>query len=131
MHIFLKCVTIPLRLRPLWDVYLQSERMAQAFLWREEIAKCVGACSGEGRKALVAYIITHSLCFSGKSPHHHHLSSSPSLPPSHNSFCVGLCALFPNDLQNNGVTSCSRSQCFQQSVEPSRHQTELVSAEDV
>lgn len=47
----------------------------------------------------------------------------PSLPPFQPpSLSVSVSEFLTEDLQNNGVTSCSRSLCLQQSFQPSVHQ---------
>lgn len=88
-------------------------RMAQAFLWRAEIAKCVGACCGEeGRGKKGSFLHNHtlpSLWWHLAPPSPPPLPSSPSLPPS----VWGSVHFSQMICNNNGVPSCSRSQSFQ------------------
>lgn len=68
------------------------------------------------------YIIIHCIHSGGIPPHHHH-HHHPSLPPFQPpSLSVSVSEFLTEDLQNNGVTSCSRSVCLQQSFQPSVHQ---------
>lgn len=95
------------------DVHLQREGGASIFVERRNCKMCLREEDG-------SCLHNHTLPSLGGNPphhHHHHFSHIQSLPPPPPS----VWAFLSEDLQNNGVTSCSRSQCFQQSFQAGAH----------